>query len=330
MEFKVDFKCSDTAMRVDLGAVTDLSESQKTVYEQKLRDSEMKAESYKTELEACKSENEALGNEIEGYERDVEGYKAEIESCKTEIEGYKAEIEALEDKADTAYNDGLEQGKRQEHDGFWDVYQRNGGRSDYSRAFAGAGWTEDTFYPKYNIAPRSSATRMFDSCYLKDIGKTLRERGITLDTSSTERTDYMFSNAKTVTVPALDIRKATINEYMFYRAESLKTIERLVISDDGSTVFGTRFFNMCYALENITFDGAIGCDLDIRHSPLTRESIDNIFWSLSTEVSGCTVYLSRANINKRYETSEGANDGASSEEWRGLWLNRPMWYYELV
>lgn len=318
MEFKVDFKCSDSTMRADFGVVTELSESQKRAYEQQLEESE-------SQIAGCRAEIDGYKTEIDGYKTEVEALEGRVEDYKTEVEECRSEIESLEGRISVAYNDG----KKAEYDAFWDVYQRNGGRSDYSRAFAGAGWTEDTFDPKYNISPAISATRMFDTCYVKDLAKELRDRGITLSTSNTVRTDYMFSNAKTTTVPPLDIRKANINEYMFYRAESLKTIECLTISDDGSTVFGTRFFALCYALENITIDGKIGCDLDIRYSPLTKESIENIFWSLSSEASGI-VYLSKENVDKRYETTEGANDGSISEEWYSLWLNRPMWYYQLV
>ena len=42
------------------------------------------------------------------------------------------------------YNDGYVNGVQAEHVRFWSGYQDNGNRTDYSRAFSGKGWTDET------------------------------------------------------------------------------------------------------------------------------------------------------------------------------------------
>ena len=40
-------------------------------------------------------------------------------------------------------------GKQSEYDRFWDSFQQNGTRANYSFAFAGVAWTDETLQPKY-------------------------------------------------------------------------------------------------------------------------------------------------------------------------------------
>ena len=47
----------------------------------------------------------------------------------------------------------FEAGVKSEYDRFWDVYQENGNMTYYAYAFAGVGWTQSVFKPKYNIEP---------------------------------------------------------------------------------------------------------------------------------------------------------------------------------
>jgi hypothetical protein len=63
---------------------------------------------------------------------------------------------------------------------------------------------------------------------------------------------------------------------------------------------------------------------------LTRASIESIVNALSTTTSGKTVTFSRAAVNKAYETSEGANDGADSPEWYSLIDTRSNWTFNLI
>ena len=52
---------------------------------------------------------------------------------------------------DENYNLGIETGKKQEYDSFWDAFQDDGKRTSYSYAFTGACWNDITFKPKYKF-----------------------------------------------------------------------------------------------------------------------------------------------------------------------------------
>ena len=44
-----------------------------------------------------------------------------------------------------------EAGKKSQYDEFWDTYQTNGQRTNYTYAFSGLGWTDNLYKPKYPI-----------------------------------------------------------------------------------------------------------------------------------------------------------------------------------
>ena len=85
-----------------------------------------------------------------------------------------------------------------------------------------------------------------------------------------------------------------------------------------SVVFNTTF-SACVALEEITVAGTIGKAIDFSPcAKLNRASIESIIGALSEATSGLEARLSKAAVNKAFETSEGANDGVSSAAWYTL------------
>ena len=68
------------------------------------------------------------------------------------------------------------------------------------------------------------------------------------------------------------------------------------IRTDENTVFNNAF-NYCTALKNVTFEGVIGQDINIRWSPLTADSIRSIIEHLSDTASGKTLTLSKKAVN---------------------------------
>ena len=78
--------------------------------------------------------------------------------------------------------DRYEEGVQAAYDVLWDALQNFGERANYSLFFAGAGWTNDTFKPKYNITP-TSANYMFDRCGEIDLIGALERCGVVMDFS---------------------------------------------------------------------------------------------------------------------------------------------------
>jgi hypothetical protein len=72
-----------------------------------------------------------------------------------------------------------EAGQKAEYDRFWDAYQEYGTKNRYNYAFAGWGWTDDVFKPKYNIAPNITALAMFQNSRIVDLKGVCERCGIT-------------------------------------------------------------------------------------------------------------------------------------------------------
>ena len=49
--------------------------------------------------------------------------------------------------------DGYTEGAKSEYDKFWDAFQNNGTKTNYSYCFYTSNWTEKTFRPKYKLVP---------------------------------------------------------------------------------------------------------------------------------------------------------------------------------
>ena len=302
MELKVKFNCPNTDMKADFDAVESLAEHERS----------------------------ALQKEIGSLKDTVDSLKDDIDTLEEKADSLENSIKVLEEEKVAEYNRGVEKGKTLQYNDFWDMYQQRGTRTDYARAFSGIGWTEKTFKPKYSLRDINSAIRMFEGTGIKNLSELMIGLGMHLNLEGTTRTDYMFANCGITHVPDLDLRAVTNMEYMFYRAEELEVIEGLRLADDGSQELGARFFYRCYCLNTVIFHGQIGCDVDIRHSPLYRGSIENLISALLPTAEGKTVYLSKSRVNKEFETSKDAKDGSTSAAWLSLVASKPGWTISLV
>ena len=231
-------------------------------------------------------------------------------------------------KVDEVY----EAGKKAEYDEFWDAHQANGTRKNYANTFAC--WALENIYPKYDMKP-TTTYMMFRAAggstggYL-DLAERLDECGVILDTSECSTHQYMFYESRITRVGVIDTRgAASLNDIFDY--SSIQTIDKLILRDDGSqTISGT--FKACSELINIVIEGVIGQNgYNLRWSTkLSKASITSIINALSTTTEGLTVTLSKAAVNKAFETSEGANDGEFSAEWNELEKSREDWTISLV
>lgn len=204
---------------------------------------------------------------------------------------------------DEVYDAGIEQGKKAEYDRFWDSYQNDEvqqkPRTHYNYAFYQVGWTDITYNPKYDFEIQY-AVGMFSYNHITD------------------------------TLKALDFTKlASPASNVFARSKKLKTIRKVIVNE--ATTF-SGWFTEDVELENITFEGTIGqSDLNLQWSTkLSKASIENIISVLSTTTSGLAVTLSKTAVNKAFETSEGANNGATSTAWTNLIGTRSNWTVSLV
>jgi len=231
---------------------------------------------------------------------------------------------------DAAYrsgcDDGYAQGGQAQQDAFWDAYQQNGTRTDYTTAFGGKGWTNETFQPKHNITP-TNAVYMFRATEISgDLVELLADLGITLDFSNCTNAMELFSNARNITrIGVLDLSKCTRADNAFAYC-GVKTIDKLILSAD--TVFYS-FPGSATELENITVEGTLAMSgFNARYcTKLSKASIVSIINTLSTETSGLSVTLSKTAVDNAF--GDGVT-GSESEEWTALIDTRNNWTISLV
>ena len=212
------------------------------------------------------------------------------------------------------YNEGYQDGKQAEYDAFWDAVQYDVG--DYNYLFAGRGWNDTTFKPKYNILTNETPNRMFVNCKISDLEGILQKQGVTLDTSRATRFDEMFYFCTTLTtVPEIKIG-ASCNTFsqMFGSCRKLKTIRKLTFlgENPATSNTGNMFYN-CTALENIEVSGTIAMKgLNFQWCPLTHNSLMSIITALKqlpTGTTGYTITLGADNLDKlSYEEKEMINE----------------------
>ena len=195
----------------------------------------------------------------------------------------------------------FEAGKKSEYDAFWDAYQQNGERVHYGYAFAGNGWTDVGFKPKYDMTP-TQAFNMFAQSGSLDLVACCDARGVTLSFENCTSFDGAFAWSGVTRLGVIDTRKIATTTNIFYGCSSLHTVQKLILKEDGTQSIGTNPFYMCKALENITVEGKIGYGFSFSYSTkLTHASLMSIINALK-DYSGSgetyTVILGAENLAK--------------------------------
>lgn len=215
-------------------------------------------------------------------------------------------------RIDEIRGDGVASG----NDAFWDSYQNNGNREDYSHAFGGVGWNNKTFTPKCDIEP-TSAYMIFRQCDFEgDLVEYLKSLGVKLDFSKATNTGYMFALASKIThigvINALNTKSNTVFDCCFQNCSALHTIDKLIFDPGITAEFGTASFANCTALENITMDGEIyhgtgNNILNLKDSKkLSKKSILSIIEHLSEDekiTAPQTATLSREAVENAFNKS---------------------------
>ncbi len=214
-------------------------------------------------------------------------------------------------------------GTQMEYDRFWDTYQDNGNRTHYLFAFAGYGWTDETFKPKYDIKPRYlNGQYIFRYSKITDLVKILEDCNVKLDLSDVTSGYYMFSNGLFTRLPILDFSNTAGDslQHLFSYCSNLKSVEKLILPTTipTSNNFFYYSFTNCTALEDIVIEGYIAKDFDIHWSTkLTKKSFDSIFTALYKETGG-TLTVSRTAVINAFGSTEN-NEWLSYVSWKPNW-----------
>lgn len=229
-------------------------------------------------------------------------------------------------------NPAFEAGKKSEYDAFWDGFQQNEKKS-LSGRYAGRGWTKNNFRPKHDIKCSGNLLYTFYCCGAEvDLVEVANSLGIEISFNGITGGEYIFYHADFTRLPELDFSLATNKSLwgIFTWMDKLHTIDKLILPADGSLSF-MNSFNECKVLVNLTIEGAIGKNgFDFHWSPLSKASITSIINALSDTTTGLTVTVRLSAVKTAFETSEGAADGSTSEEWTALIATKPNWTINLI
>ena len=219
-----------------------------------------------------------------------------------------------------------EAGRQAEWSDMWDNIQDYGKRTNYSNWFAAPSWNDVTFKPKY-LMQLTNGRGMFDNSNIINAAYTNL-----LDFSKLSGAEMLFANAKIAKLKVVDFRNIYCEGYNLYRAfpQSLEYIDEFY-PPAKQTMDLEDLFKYNNKITHVKFCSEINkSGMALTNAAFDKESLDSIMYWLSTTTEGLSVTLPLAAVNKAYETSEGANDGSTSEEWTNKVAEKSNWTINLI
>ena len=241
--------------------------------------------------------------------------------------------------------EGVEAGKKSEYDAFWDAQQLNGNRREYSYFGAGVYIPSDIWLnPKYPFVLENTANnfmRDFNTAVSASYGGPGGHRAPTdlsgweIDASSaTESTDFFYNaSVKNINVD-LSNSNSLIRAFCGSNRGLVNNITVKVSEKCAS--FSQAFYynvNANYCTDVVRFaEGSViaAGNLNLSYCRQSKESLASVINALSYTTTGLTVTLRLAAVNTAFETSAGAADGSTSEEWLALAATKPNWTINLI
>lgn len=246
-------------------------------------------------------------------------------------EGYEnGKTDGIAEGYSSGKTDGIAEGIQTEYDRFWSEYQKKGNQSTWLYSYAGFGWNEKTFRPKYRMSINGVAKSTFYANQAKiDLTEYAREHGIDFTFKLATGSEKTFDESCFTHIPVVDISEAEGGVFrLFHWCLYLHTIDKFIVSE---TVTSYDYnFRRNDVLANILIEGVIAANIDFSYSPLTAASITSVITHLSDSAAGKTVTFKLSAVNSAFETAEGAADGSTSEAWAALIATKSNWTISCV
>ena len=238
---------------------------------------------------------------------------------------------------------GANAGENSFYDEFWDAFQQNGERIDYTQAFYH--WGAEYIRPKYKVIPKDGRVpqiatvsgytakyySLIHSCpNVKKIEKEYFDlsqyyNAESYNSQSIYGNYYTFANNPNLE----EIEDVGMQPYAYYNTfrwcPKLHTIE--VVRSNEKTIFDQQVFHSCHSLKNIKIEGVITSNISFYQSPnLSRESIESIVNHLSNSTTAILT-LSATAVNTAFK-----NGGKDSDEWKNLIAKKVEkgWSFNLI
>ncbi|MBO5078106.1 MAG: hypothetical protein J6B67_00295 [Oscillospiraceae bacterium] len=219
-------------------------------------------------------------------------------------------VTATGDDNEAAYVQGIADGKQAEYDRFWDAYQDNGNLTNYSQAFAGSGWTDEIFNPKYDLIVKN-ANSMFNSSRI-----TGHEKILSADFSKCANFGLTFIYSAIEELGVIDFASVSSIGQTFQGA-SVKKIAKLICYEKNT--FNNPFLSAA-SLTDVTFEGILANSISLQWSPLSKESILSCFSVLSDTATGKTATFKQTAVDAAF----------TADEWNALVATKGNWTITLA
>lgn len=260
----------------------------------------------------------------------IERAISDFDSIKTAIEDKGVEVPSITPTSEYGEKVGevYENGKKSEYDAFWDAYQLGGSRTNYIFAFAGQGWTDETFKPKYPINPGSTPMYTFAGTFIENLNTD------NIDFSAATSLTYTFAGNTSTShlkhIGTLDLRYVNNMVYTFNNCYMLEEIDLIKFASPANNIAFNNTFKDCKGLKEIRFEGNIGSNgLDFRWSNLlSSESIESIIAALSDDTSDLAITLPTA-AKTTYYTAHESEYADEDAAWNTLIATKPNWTISL-
>lgn len=213
----------------------------------------------------------------------------------------------------------------------WNKLQRGGWNTNYA-ASLGAIWTAETFKPEYDVTIQTGAYAFAFNQIGGDLVELFERLGRKLDLTQAANVGNMFQASQFTRIGNFCCPAGgwwnTFNGCVY-----LETIDEWGKPTEEEEITGgglTGSFTDCRVLKNIKVRGKIADNINFQWCPLSYDSILNIMSHLSDTAQWKTLTLSKAAVNKAFETSASSNDGSTSPEWLALVATKQNWTISLV
>ena len=218
---------------------------------------------------------------------------------------------------EAAYEQGKADGKQAEWNAFWDRYQENGTKTDYRYGFCGRGWNEETFNPKYSIAPTGDGVQcMFRYSGMKKLNSSQ------VDFSQCNNIIDTFRESLMEELGVLDFTKVHRGygglNGTFNSCTQLRKIEKIIMpmGNTRSEEIQNNGFTNCTSLVEIRFEGKLFENQNFQWCPLSVESMKSIISCLN-DYSGTSEEFSYRVIFKDecWEALEASGTAPTGTTW---------------
>ncbi|MBR5270874.1 MAG: hypothetical protein IKV64_01690 [Clostridia bacterium] len=239
-------------------------------------------------------------------------------------------LQTIAENEQKVYEAGIQQGKQDAYNAFWDAYQNKGARAP-SGQFGGQGWNDASFKPKYDIVPVAGwSGALFQYIEVTDLTAALERAGVTLNTSTCTSAAGMFQNAKITRCPPLDFSNCRELSTMFASCSKLETIDEIKVSTTLTSC--VNCFNTATKLKNITITGVLACNgLDFsKNTLLTTASIVSVIEHLSSTATGKTATFSQTAVNNMTFPHTSQQSGVTYNSWDEIIATKQNWTISLA